>query len=255
VGDGACASIGSGCTSDECMSLTIGTSAAVRVLAPWPAGSNPPPGLWAYRLDPATALLGGATSNGGIVRDWLRRTLSLPADETVLDALLATRPAAAHGVTMLPFIAGERSPHWPLDATALLAGLRLATSPLDILQAGMEAVAYRVSLLRRLLLDAMPRARTAIASGAALERSPYWAQLVADVLGEPLLLALEPEASSRGAAILGLVTAGLLDSAAAAPPPAYATLEPRAERHQRHVAAMAAATAMEDCAAETACGA
>jgi gluconokinase len=238
VGDGACANIGSGCTTPERMALTIGTSAAARCMLPWPRDAHAPDGLWVYRLDESHAVLGGAISNGGLVRRWFRRTLRLPDDDAELDGLLAARPPAAHGLAMLPFLAGERSPDWPLDATALFAGIRLATDPIDFVQAGMEAVAYRLALLRTRLLHEVPAARHVVASGAALQRSPYLAQLVADVFGEPLLMTQEEEASSRGAAILALLAAGELGSMSDVEEPAARPVQPDPDRHAAHTAAM-----------------
>jgi gluconokinase len=238
AGDGACANIGSGCTTPDRMCLTIGTSAAARCMMPWPRAARAPAGLWVYRLDESHAVLGGAISNGGLVRRWARRTLRLPEDDAELDELLAARPPAEHGLAMLPFLAGERSPDWPLDATALLAGVRLATVPLDILQAAMEAVAYRLALLRTRLLAEVPAARSVIASGAALQRSPYLAHLVADVFGEPLLMTQEQEASSRGAAMLALLAAGELGSFSDVVEPPARPLQPDPDRHTVHVGAM-----------------
>jgi gluconokinase len=235
VGDGACANVGSGCSGESMLALSLGTSGALRVLLP--GGYSPPPvGLFAYRLDGDRTLLGGAISNGGVVRSWLRSLLQLPQDATELDALLAAREPAAHGLGMLPFLAGERSPEWPLDATASITGLRLATSALDILQAGMEGVAYRLAILRQQIADAVPQARTIVASGGALRESPYWAQLLADVLDEPLLLMADAETSSRGAALLALESAGFGASAATAAP--TVVVQPDASRHAVHHAAM-----------------
>jgi gluconokinase len=204
----------------------------------------PPPGLFAYRLDHERTLLGGAISNGGVVRSWLRSLLQLPPEPTELDALLSARPPAAHGLSMLPFLSGERSPDWPLDAVAGLTGLRLASSALDVLQAGMEAVAYRLAILRALLGDAVPDVRCIIASGGALRESPYWSQLLADVLGEPLLLTSDTETSSRGAALLALAAAGMPQALEAATPPAT-TIAPDAERHAAHQAALLRHTRLE----------
>eukprot|EP01083_Nonionella_stella_P289152 984064_1 len=113
-GDGACANIGSKCTSSDRIAVTIGTSAAARVCIPlsidvWydptasiPDGSdgNPkkkrktsstplytasefkvPPGLFCYRIDDATILLGGALTDGGSVIAWLRDLLNLKTEE------------------------------------------------------------------------------------------------------------------------------------------------------------------------------
>jgi gluconokinase len=249
VGDGACACIGSGCTGPTQMALTVGTSAAVRVLGTLAPGAAVPPGVWLYRLDRRHSLFGAASSNGGSVRQWLLRTLQLPPADT-LDALLAARPAAAHGVSFLPFLAGERSPDWPLDASALLAGLRLGNTPLDILQAAMEGVAYRLALLVGRLRAVVPEATTIVASGAALERSPFWTQLVADAIGERIQLCMEPEATCRGAALLALVGTGVLSDAGDAIAPGTVTIEPDAGRHARHEPAMQRLAALDAAASD-----
>jgi gluconokinase len=236
VGDGACANIGSGSTDARSIALSIGTSAAMRIVV-HDGTAAIPAGLWSYRLDADTALLGGAISNGGIVRNWLRSLLKLPDDDVELDTLLSARQPAAHGLDMLPFLAGERTPDWPLHATAVIAGLRAATSPLDLLQAGLESVAYRLLLVRRLIARAAPSAVTVVASGGAIRQSPYWAQLLTDVFGEPIQVAADAETSSRGAALLALQAAGEIADLGSLPPVLTTTLEPDTRRHRAHAAA------------------
>jgi gluconokinase len=58
----------------------------------------------------------------------------------------------------------------------------------------------------------MPSGHEVIATGGALLHSPAWLQIMADVLGRPVLESAEPEASSRGASLLALETLSLLDS-------------------------------------------
>jgi gluconokinase len=243
VGDGACATVGSGCHDRTGLALSIGTSAALRVVTHggWMA---PAPGLWGYRLDQERTVLGGAISNGGLMRAWLERTLRLPAHGVELDALLAARVPGAHGMSVLPFLAGERSPHWPLDATAAFAGVRLAHSGLDFMQAGMEAVAYRLALLRRRLRHAVPEAADIVASGGAIRGSPAWAQLLADVLGEPIRVTADAETSSRGAALLALEAAGIATVSEAEDPPTT-RIAPDPERHRLHAAALERHTELE----------
>src|SRR5690606_12221057 len=101
-----------------------------------------PPGLWSYRLDERRALVGGALSNGGNLLMWLQESLRLQPPEE-LNRLLQEAEPDAHGLTVLPFLAGERSPGWASEATGAIAGLRLHTSAVDIVQACLEAVAYR----------------------------------------------------------------------------------------------------------------
>jgi sugar (pentulose or hexulose) kinase len=70
------------------------------------------------RLDARRHLIGGATSEGGNVLAWARRTLALPGEEAALDTALAAVTPDSHGLTALPFLAGERSPGWRGDARA-----------------------------------------------------------------------------------------------------------------------------------------
>jgi gluconokinase len=49
--------------------------------------------------------------------------------------------ADGHGLTVLPFLAGERSPLWNADARLTLEGSTLDTTPLETLRACLEASA------------------------------------------------------------------------------------------------------------------
>jgi gluconokinase len=60
------------------------------------------------------------------------------------------------------------------------------------------------------LLQAMPSGREVVGTGGALLHSPAWLQIMADVLGRPVLASAEPEASSRGASLLALEQLGYL---------------------------------------------
>jgi len=243
AGDGACANVGAGCTTPDHVALSLGTSGALRVVAAAEA-SPVPPGLWRYRVDRRRAVTGGAVSNGGNVYAWLRATLRLPEPAELEDAL-AAMPADGHGLTVIPSLAGERSPDWPVAARATVTGLTLDTTPAQIAHAAFEGVAYRLALIRRLLRRAFPAAQRVVASGGALRRSPTWARIIADAFGEPLLLAVDDEASSRGAALLALEVTGALRDVADAPAALGATVAPDAARHARYVDAIARYEALE----------
>ena len=236
LGDGACANVGSGCTTARQLALSIGSSAALRVVAKVDAFTIPA-GLWCYRLDRQHLVLGGALSNGGNVYAWLRDMLRLPPPEEV-EALLATRNPDTHALTVLPFLAGERSPDWSLTARAAVAGLGLDTGPVDLLHAAMEGVALRLALIKRLLRGYFPDLDTIVGSGGALRQSPAWAQMVTDTLGSPLAITEDHETSSRGVALLALEAAGAIPSAADVAPPATAVLTPVPERTAAYSAAL-----------------
>ena len=209
LGDGACASLGSGACGRR-LALTVGTSAAVRVLRET-AGPVVPPGLWCYRLDARRAVWGRALSNAGNVHAWLRRTLRLPEREA-LDAALASPEARAHGLTVHPELVGERP---PLEAGpgAAVAGLTLATTPEQIARAWLEAAAERIGEAVRATEAVFGEAEEIVAGGGALHASPAWARMIARTVGRPMWLAADAEVTARGAALLALERIGALEDA------------------------------------------
>jgi gluconokinase len=232
LGDGACSNIGSGCITPKRIALMVGTSGAMRALFATEQG-QPPWGLWYYRADRKRFLLGGALSNGGNLYAWLVKTLQLP-EPAVVEAELAQRSPDEHGLTILPFLAGERNPGWALDARGTISGLRLHTQPVDILQACLEAVAYRFALIYERLQQVAPQPEQIIASGGLLH-SKAWLQIMADVLGIPVTESAEPEASSRGAALLVLETLGLLSDIKNRAHQFGPTYTPRFVYHAQHL--------------------
>ena len=102
VGDGACANIGSKCSSDRRIAVTVGTSAAARVVMSLPLSDNTDgirdgnsgdvnidansnfmvlPGLFCYRIDRRRVLLGGALTDGGSAVEWARSILGLSSED------------------------------------------------------------------------------------------------------------------------------------------------------------------------------
>ena len=238
IGDGAAANVGSGCVTPQRVALTMGTSSAIRMVTSEPV-EDVPWGLWCYRVDAQRSLPGGALSEGGNVFAWLRERLRLPEDTQILEQRLATLEPDGHGLTVLPFFAGERSPGWRGDARATIHGLTLAHTPLEILRAGMEGVAYRLGMVFDLLRPLLPPQVEIIASGGALVHSAVWAQIIADVLGHPLSVSQVPEASARGAALLALESLGVIKNIAEVPVFTGETFTPHPEHHQVYQAAMA----------------
>jgi gluconokinase len=216
IGDGAAANVGAGATSAERAVLMVGTSGAFRTLHVGP-DVEPRPRLFLYRLDERYVVEGGALSDGGNLYSWLDQTLRL--DDT---HRLAEREPAAHGLTFLALLGGERSPNWNARARGAVAGLSFDTTPADLLQAALEGVAFRFAEV----VELMPEVREIVAAGHALVVDRDWVQILADVLERPLTVSPVEEASARGAAVAALERLG----GAPDPPPAGRLVEPRAER-------------------------
>jgi gluconokinase len=220
LGDGACSNVGAGCLTRGRAAVMVGTSAATRVVYE-AANAEPRDGLFLYRLDARRFCEGGALSDGGNLHAWLLHTLR---DVDTSD--IAEHPAAAHGLTFLPFLGGERSLGWNARRRGAIEGLSFATTPQDIAQAALEAVCYRLAAV----LGALGGIDSVVATGGALLANRAWLQVLADVLGRPVEVSGVAEGSARGAVLTRLGA----DSAA----PIAGTVEPRPERHEIHRVAM-----------------
>ncbi len=239
AGDGACSNVGAGCTGPDRVAVMIGTSGALRVMrstCPEGRASEPiaPWGLWKCRWDEDRYLIGGALSNGGNLVDWLRQTLRLPHGDP--EEMLETTEPDGHGLTVLPFLAGERCPGWRGDARGAITGLAWSHTPAEIYRAGLEAVAYRFRLIHALAAPVAEPDHLVVGTGGALLASPAWAQMLADVLGRCLTLAPEPQASARGAAMLALRGVGLPWKQAAEAVELGRTFVPDPSRCERYLA-------------------
>jgi gluconokinase len=235
LGDGACANVGGGAIGPNRLALTLGTSGALRMVTP-DVDVPLPDRLWMYRLDRERGVLGGALSNGGNVGAWLRRLMGV---EVSADHWLAVGKLApdSHGLTFLPFVAGERAPSWNAHAHGVIAGLTLSTSATDLFRAGVEAVAYRFALVYEALQPFGATPHEIVAGGAAILRAPVGLQIVADVLNHELIAPPpDEEASARGAALAALVGIGALPDLGAAPDPVAEAdvYSPDREHHERY---------------------
>ena len=194
LGDGAVANVGSGAVDPQHMALTIGTTSALRIVQEI---DHVPDGLWRYLVCDGMPLVGGATSEGGNVYQWVVEELGLKTND--LENTLANRIPDEHGLTILPLLAGERSPGWHPDASGTIHGIRRNTSKLDILQAQLEAVAIRLSLIAELLNNGDI---TIMAGGGALQSSSAWMQMISNAFNAPIQNLAEPELTARGVALM-----------------------------------------------------
>lgn len=236
VGDGVASNVGTAESDSPAVVVNLGTSAAVRAIVPGPVAAVPQ-GLWEYRISPDRSLLGGALTDGGNMVRWVAELTELgPARGW--DALVDDLPPDGHGVTLLPFLSGERSPGWDDQARATIHGLRRSTQAEELLLAGIEAVTYRLTRIYDLLSHELPSEHSVTLSGGGFRRSRVWAQMVTDAFGRPATRSAAIEATSRGAALWALAHLGAIESWAAVEPLGGETLEPGAANGAVYRAAM-----------------
>ncbi len=236
--DGALANIGVGAIDPGELAVTIGTSAAVRMMTDRPltdAGAR----SFCYSVAGSSYVIGGATNNGGIVLQWLRESLfggfgglgggaagGGPSAEELLEAAARVSPGA-NGLLFLPFLSGERAPIWNAEARGTFFGATLAHRGEHFVRAGLEGVMLAVLSVAETLKELAGPAREVRASGG-FAKSPLWRQMLADMLGQPVGVPQVTEASALGAAVLAMQGLGMLGSwrEAKAWMPVRETLEP-----------------------------
>ncbi|HEV2073262.1 MAG TPA: gluconokinase [Thermomicrobiales bacterium] len=241
IGDGAAANVGAGCVGADRIALTIGTSGAMRVIIGDETDHEPvsqplSPKLWQYRLDRRHRVAGGALSNGGNITYWLA-DLTQDHDFDALTEAASAIEADGHGLTVLPFFAGERSPSWNDQLTGTISGLSLGTTAGELFRAFLEATAYRFASIYEDLRALALADHDIHANGGAALRSPLWLQILSDSLNHQIhALDAEAEASARGAAISALESIRAIDSLLEPETTIVRSYEPDENRHAIYVA-------------------
>ncbi len=214
-GDGACATVGAGAVHPGDAYINVGSSAWLAVTARRPLFDPEMRTFNLAHLDPQLVMCLGSMQAAGGAFDWLERLLRDDAEGDIHDALslsAASVSPGADGLIFLPYLLGERSPYWNPAARGAFVGLTMTHGRPEMARAVLEGVALNL----RLILDAFQAQKVGLSAVRLIgggARSPLWRQILADVLGLPILLPeLVTEATSLGAAIAGGVGVGIFDS-------------------------------------------
>ncbi|CAB4897132.1 unannotated protein [freshwater metagenome] len=212
AGDGPLANVGVGALRPGLAACSIGTSGALRLTVDRP-GVDPRRRLFSYVLDDDRWVTGGAISNGGSVLRWVGEALApdlgTGAEEALL-ALAATAPAGSDGLVLLPSLLAERAPTWRGDARGAYVGLTARHGRAHLVRAAVEGVCLQLALVLASLREAGHAVDELRATGG-FARSPFWRQLLADVLGLPVGFPEQHDGSALGAAVVGMHALGLVD--------------------------------------------
>jgi xylulokinase len=133
------------------------------------------------------------------------------APGVAFDALVAEAQRwepEVEGLTFLPYLSGERTPHADPDARGAFVGLTVRHDRGALARAVLEGVAYGLRDSLELLRDLGVRPEVARASGGGA-RSELWLRIVASVLGISLERTAVEEGAAYGAALLGGVAGGV----------------------------------------------
>ncbi len=209
AGDQAAGALGVGVDRPGPASVVLGTSgvvfAASDTFAPDPAARvhafcHAVPGAWHG--------MGVMLSAAGSLR-WLRDVAAPGESFAALVAEAQPWDPGAEGLTFLPYLAGERTPHANPEARGAFAGLSLRHDRGALVRAVLEGVAFGLRDGLDLVAETSspPPALGRVSGGGA--RSELWLRILASVLELPLQRVAVDEGAPFGAALLGGVAAGV----------------------------------------------
>ena len=218
-GDGASAAVGAGAVMEGPAYNYIGSSSWISFAAPRPI-YEPARRIfnWAHMVPNMFAPCGTMQAAGGSYQ-WLRHEVcwseSSEAHDTgedvyeIMNRRAAESVPGAHGLLFLPYLQGERSPHWNPKARGGFVGLQVTHTRADLIRATLEGISMNLRTILQSFLDAGARIDEVILIGGGA-KGELWRQILADVFGRPTLRPrLLDEATSLGAAIAGGVGVGL----------------------------------------------
>jgi xylulokinase len=149
---------------------------------------------------PSTRNLAGGMATSGAITGWLRDMFGSPDYPQLLAEAEASGPGA-HGLLMLPYFAGERTPVMDPDARGVVAGLTLRHSRGDLYRAALEATGLAVRHNVEAMEAAGARIQRVVAVGGGT-RGDLWTQIVSDITGLSQVIPSKTIGASFGAAFL-----------------------------------------------------
>jgi gluconokinase len=206
--DGCLAHIGSNAFDPGDVSLTIGTSGAVRMMIDKPV-YDPKQRIFNYVLTEKQYITGGALNNGGNVMQWfakifLNEDFSTPDQYEEFITEACSIQAGSDGLIFLPYIYGERAPVWDAEARGIFFGVSAAHIRGHFMRAIMEGISFALNELLNTMEETVGPVKNIYASGGFI-RSKKWVNLLADVLGKKISVTHAEDSSAAGAAMLGLL--------------------------------------------------
>jgi glycerol kinase len=206
AGDQQAALFGQRCFDEGQAKATYGTGSFVLVNIG--AASEPPEGLLATAAAtppgaPAQYAREGSVLASGAAVQWLRDGLGLIGDVAETEDLARSVPTS-DGVVFVPALAGLGSPHWRPEVRGVVTGLTRATTRAHLVRATLESIALQVADV----LAAFPGGIEVLRADGGATANAFVMQLQADLLGCPVEVAAEAEATALGAAALGGLAVG-----------------------------------------------
>lgn len=235
--DGCLANLGSHANKPGVAALTIGTSGAVRITSTKPIFDNAlmP---FSYLLNEQTYVCGGPVNNGGIVLDWLLKSVLNKEDlsPSAYDQLFKGAGAIAQGsegLIFLPYLSGERAPIWDAESSGAFIGLTLHHTQENIVRSVLEGICYALNNVLQ-GMELYSEKITQINVSGGFVHSRIWMEILADITGKKVILVQQGDASAIGAAYLVAQALNICTELVPSAASVMETIEANKQSHELH---------------------
>lgn len=200
--DGCLANLGSGAIDRGETTLTIGTSGAVRVTVDKPLLDDQGR-TFCYYLASDKWIIGGAVNNGGNVLAYLDGIIDSGNGDIYqrIEQTVSEIEPGSEGLTFIPYLFGERAPHWDGSLRAAYLGIGPQHTKNHFLRAALEGISYNLREVWQ-LLESIAGSSTRITASGGFLKSQAWGQIVADIFGREIEAPSAVDSSCLGAAML-----------------------------------------------------
>lgn len=208
--DGALNQIGAGALGKGIMTMSVGTSGALRVASDIPVLPDDP-STWCYYVAEGKRLAGAATSGAGNCIEWFGQKLNLGnLGYRRLDEL-ASRVNKDDAPVFLPFLYGERCPGWEDGRTGGFFGLKPHHEIGHLHYSILEGILFNLYQCY-IVLEQLAGAPEEIRISGGIENSPWWLQMAADIFQREIHTSNIEHASTMGAVAVALKAVGAIDT-------------------------------------------
>ena len=215
-GDQAAQAVGVGAVKEGIVALTLGTSGVVF------ASSNKPfiePDgrlhAFCHAVPERWHMMGVMLSAAGSFR-WYRDTVAQNTSFEALSNEVANVPPGSEGLLFLPYLTGERTPHPDPFARGAFVGLTVRHERKHMTRSVLEGVGFGLrDSLTLIEGSGLPKPEQVLISGGGA-KSPFWRQILADILNANLSTVNTAEGAAFGTALLAGIGVGIwpdIDSA------------------------------------------
>ncbi|MFW5686989.1 MAG: xylulokinase, partial [Halanaerobium sp.] len=217
-GDGAAAGVGAAVVREGSAYNYVGSSSWIALATEKPILDPEQQTFNWIHMDPEMYMPCGTMQTAGASYNWLKNTLCQLEQQAAQDLDLSvyelmnlsvedSKPGA-NNLLYLPYLMGERSPHWNPRAKGAFVGLTLRHDRKDIIRSVLEGVTFNLKIISEIFENEIDFSKIRVIGGGA--KGKTWRKIMADIYNKEVLKpAILEEATSLGAAIAGGVGVGI----------------------------------------------